>query len=118
MIGFPILKKSEHALGLEVPLNMMAGLTGTIRATVFNGKVCLKGFSTMLVAMKLVGDLLVWHYIFNSKCDQISYLDPALDDACDMNLLQLDNVRHAVGWCPNCLYCAGKYLRKSAVKWL
>lgn len=47
--GFPILRRESICYGLEIPLNMMAGLIGTARAHVFNNITILKGFSSMLV---------------------------------------------------------------------
>lgn len=106
--GYPISTKNERGLGLEMPLNMIAGLAGSDRAVEFNGRVFIKGFSTMLVAIKLRGDLLMWHYLFNTKSERISYLDLALQVPNDISLLQLDTARHVVGWSPDCKYYAGK----------
>jgi hypothetical protein len=73
--GYPILTKHEYGLGLEMPLNMVAGLAGSERANQFDGKVFIKGFSTMLTAVKITTDLLIWHYFYNSEGERISYLD-------------------------------------------
>jgi hypothetical protein len=107
--GYPIRTKREHGVGLEMPFNMIAGLAGSERAVEFNGRVFIKGFSTMLIAVRLVGDLLIWHYFFNNKGERISYLDHNLQDGQDISLLQLDGARHVVGWSPDCKYYAGKY---------
>jgi len=108
--GYPTLNKREHGVGLEMPLNMIAGLAGSERAVEFNGNVFIKGFSTMLVATKLIGDLIVWHYIFNSRGERVSYLDYTLQDT-HVSLPQLDTSRHVVGWSPDCQYYAGKCCR-------
>ena len=50
--GYPIPRRSEPNTGLEIPLNMMAGLARTQRVNTFNGKLFIKGFSTMLVPTK------------------------------------------------------------------
>ncbi|KAI0380109.1 hypothetical protein F5Y04DRAFT_289679 [Hypomontagnella monticulosa] len=65
--GYPILAKPEHRLGLEMPLNMMAIMAGADRVDEFDGKIYIKGFSTMLIATRLVGDMMIWHYFYNSK---------------------------------------------------
>jgi hypothetical protein len=57
--GYLILSRSESSIGLEILLNMMAGLARTQHANTFNGKLFIKGFSTMLVLMKHSGDLLI-----------------------------------------------------------
>ncbi|KAJ5272482.1 hypothetical protein N7478_007607 [Penicillium angulare] len=105
--GYPILTKKEDGLGLEMPLNMMAGLTESDRATEFDGKVFIKGFSVMLVATKIVEDLLVWHYFYNSDGSRISYLDQSLQGVEKISLIQLETYRHVVGWCVDCKYNAG-----------
>jgi len=106
--GYPILTKHERELGLEMPLNMIAGLAGSERANKFNGKVFIKGFSTMLIATKITRDLLIWHYLYNSEGERISYFDHTLRSVDDISLLQLDTARHVVGWCSDCMYYAGK----------
>ncbi|KAJ5113958.1 hypothetical protein N7456_002492 [Penicillium angulare] len=105
--GYPILTKKRHDLGLEMPLNMMAGLTDSDRAIEFDGKVFIKGFSAMLVATKIVEDLLVWHYFYNSDGSRISYLDQSLQNVEKISLMQLETSRHVVGWCADCKYNAG-----------
>jgi hypothetical protein len=106
--GYPILTKHEYGLGLEMPLNMVAGLAGSERANQFDGKVFIKGFSTMLIAVKITTDLLIWHYFYNSEGERISYLDHTLQGVDDISLLQLDTAGHVVGWCSGCMYYAGK----------
>jgi hypothetical protein len=61
----------------------------------------------MLVAVKRLGDLLVWHFLFDEEGERISYLDFALEEACDMNVYELDDVRHVVGWIRDSSYYAG-----------
>jgi len=106
--GYPIVSKHEHGLGLEIPLNMIARLGGSQRADEFDAKVYIKGFSTMLIATKIAGDLLIWHYFHNSKGERISYLDHTLQTVENISLLQLDKYRHVVGWSAKCVYYAGK----------
>ena len=65
--GYPIPRRSESDTGLEIPLNMMAGLARTQRANIFNGKLFIKGFSTMLVPTKRCGDLLIWTSFSNRR---------------------------------------------------
>ncbi|KAI0400201.1 hypothetical protein F4802DRAFT_507666 [Xylaria palmicola] len=110
--GYPILLKREAGLGLEMPLDMMATLIGSNQLTDFDGRVFIKGFSTMLVAMKVVGDLLVWHYFYNSRQGYQSYLfdrgDATVDiGAREIGLVQLDTTRHVVGWCLDSKWNAG-----------
>ena len=78
----------------------MAGLARTQRANIFNGKLFIKGFSTMLVPTKRCGDLLIWHLLYKQKGNHISYLDnntiPHLEN---VSLSELEMVRHVVGGC-------------------
>ena len=106
--GFPILTKHEPGIGLEMSLATIAVLAGSERATMFNEKVFIKGFSTMLIATKLTHDILIWHYYYNREGERISYLDHTRQAIDDINLLQLEAARHVVGWCSDCEYNAGK----------
>jgi hypothetical protein len=105
--GFPILSKPEPQLGLEMPLDLLAGMIGAPQVLGIQGKVFLKGFATMLVGVKRLDDLLIWHFSFDKEGKRISYLDIAHDKACDMDVDQLDDIRHVVGWSSDSLYYAG-----------
>lgn len=122
--GFPILKRSDpelnaskteprgtrSVLGVEMALNLMAELTGAVRVVQFQGRLFIKGFSTMLVAMKALGNVLMWHYHFQAAKKRVSFLDAALDDTCAFEPAQLGDFRHVIGWSPDCLHYAGKFL--------
>jgi hypothetical protein len=105
--GYPILRKSIPEVGIEMPLNMMTALVGSQRAIEFDGKIFLKGFSTMLMAIKLTQDILIWHYHYNEEAEKISYLDHKHQDVEAINLLQLETARHVVGWCSDSKHYAG-----------
>ncbi|KAH6869157.1 hypothetical protein B0T10DRAFT_418901 [Thelonectria olida] len=108
VIGYPILTKHDRGLGLEIPLNMVAALAGSNRANEFDGKIFIKGFSTMLIATKITRDLLIWHYFYNRQGERISYLDHELQNVDSISLLQLDSARHVVGWCSKFTSYAGE----------
>lgn len=105
--GFPILSKPEPKLGLEMSLDLLAGMVGASQVLGIQGKVFLKGFSTMLFGVRRLDDLLIWHFSFDEKGNRISYLDVALGLACDMSVDQIDDVRHVVGWSSKSSYYAG-----------
>ncbi|KAI1130990.1 hypothetical protein F5Y10DRAFT_93783 [Nemania abortiva] len=110
--GYPIPLKKHPGLGLEMPLAMMATLVGSNQVSDFDGKTFIKGFSTMLVAMKVAGDLIVWHYFYNSLQGYQSYLYDGWDAAMgpsaqDIGLVELDTARHVVGWCSELKWNAG-----------
>jgi hypothetical protein len=105
--GFPILRRSHHQHGLEMPLNMMAGLVGAVRAHIFNSAVVIKGFSTMMVPTYQADGLLVWHVFFNPDGSHISYLGHDLMPVQGVGLSHLQTLRHVVGWCSRAISCAG-----------
>lgn len=113
VVGYPILSKpaSNPGHGLELPLNMMSILAGSDRVHEFEDKVLIKGFSTMVSATKRLGNLIVWHYLYNSDGGKISHLDLMLDHEFDvsLSLSELESARHVVGWCSECkLYAPGQ----------
>jgi hypothetical protein len=111
--GFPILRRTTPNKGLEIPLNMAAGLARTQRVTTFNDKVFLKGFSTMLIASQLCGDMLIWHFLYNESGSRISYLDSDVEYVASDSISNLENARHVVGWCSSVKSYAGMSVRKS-----
>jgi hypothetical protein len=105
--GFPISSKPEPQLGLEMSLDLLAGMVGAPQVLGIQGKVFLKGFATMLVGVRRLDNLLIWHFSFNKEGTRISYLDVALESACDIDVHQLEDVRHVVGWSSDSSYYAG-----------
>ncbi|OXV11393.1 hypothetical protein Egran_00845 [Elaphomyces granulatus] len=85
----------------------MAGLTQTRRINTFNGKLFIKGFSTMLVPTKHGGGLLMWHLLYNEKGSRMSYLDNTVANVGNANAFDLESNRHIVGWCSEMKYYAG-----------
>jgi hypothetical protein len=106
--GYPIQRRSELDTGLEIPLNMMAGLAQTQRANTFNGKLFIKGFSTMLIPTRHSGDLILWHLLYNKDGNRISYLDNTVRHAENVSAFNLENTRHVVGWCSEVRNYAGR----------
>lgn len=54
--GFPIPRRADADRGLEVPLDIVAGLTNCRRVVNFAGTTFIKGFAAMLAAVKVVGE--------------------------------------------------------------
>jgi hypothetical protein len=52
---------------------MMAALGGAERATIFDGQLLVKGFSTMFIPTRRVENSIVWHFLFNEDKTRISY---------------------------------------------
>ena len=105
--GFPIPHRPQPHIGLEIPLNLMAGLIRTQRADSFNGSLYIKGFSAMLVPTKSYANLLIWHLLYNKDGTRISYLDNTSHHTENMNLHDLVKVRHMIGWCSEARNYAG-----------
>jgi hypothetical protein len=106
--GYPIPRRSEPDTGLEIPLNIMAGLARTRRVSTFNGQLFIKGFSTMLVPTKYTGDLLIWHLLYNKDGHRISYLENTVPHAGNISVVDLEKTRQVVGWCSEIKYYAGR----------
>jgi hypothetical protein len=105
--GFPIPRKPQWETGLEIPLNVLAALTRTRYIDTFNSKIFVKGFSSMLVPTKRFGDTLIWHLLYNDRYDdRISYLDCGVEHT-DIQIPDLERVRHVVGWCSEAVYNVG-----------
>ncbi|KAM7224236.1 hypothetical protein V8F06_000017 [Rhypophila decipiens] len=107
--GFPILRRQRVDTGLEIPLHMAACLTDASRLHDFHGKFFLKGFSAMLVATEVIGDLVLWHLYYDAAGERISYIDVD-KDLCtgDIGVNLLRSCRHVVGWCSDALYMFGR----------
>jgi hypothetical protein len=111
--GYPILRRAKGAIGVEIPLSIMAALAHATRVTNFLGKTLVKGFCTMLVPVKHVGELVLWHVLSNKDGAHISYQDSRVSTALGPNPemfidLDFDSARHIVGWCSDVKNYAGK----------
>jgi hypothetical protein len=101
--GFPILARKHKEQGLEIPLNMMAGLGEATRATIFDGSLVIKGFSTIFVPTGRTENSVLWHLLHEQNQSRISYLcardhssNQVLVDSGDAVLLE--TTRNFVGW--------------------
>ena len=110
--GYPITRR-QFGEGLEIPLNMMAGLGEATRTTKWDDGLLIKGFSTMFCPMAMYNGSIQWHYIFDATGDRLSYLaadlrcrgrllSPSLDTSC------LPRLRHFLGWASSVETFAGK----------
>jgi hypothetical protein len=101
--GFPIPHRLQRETGLEIPLPIMSGLAQAKRITTFDGNVYMKGFSTMLFPAEQVGNLVLWHLLYNEDGKRLSYLDNRVNSfQCPsikhIGLSYLETSRHIVGW--------------------
>ncbi|KAK7221461.1 hypothetical protein V2G26_009464 [Clonostachys chloroleuca] len=112
--GYPIPQRDEWNTGLEIPLDIMARLAQALEIQQFNDKVCLKGFSTMLVPIRRSGDILFWHLLFKRDGSQISYSENDLDQEQEVTRLDLlESNRHVLGWCSRAKIVIGLSVKHS-----
>lgn len=106
--GYPIKRRNTDASGLEIPLNIMAGLAQTQRIDTYNNKIFIKGFSTMLVPTMRSGDIILWHLLYNKEGNRISYLDDTNPRSENVTVDDVKEARHVLGWCSEARFYAGK----------
>lgn len=106
--GYPIPNRAEWHTGLEIPLNVMAGLARGDQLDRFNERVYIKGFSTLLIPTRQRGDILSWHMIYNRDGSRISFLDDSMDQEQHIGHLDFSSLRHVLGWCSEARFYAGK----------
>ncbi|CAI6099737.1 unnamed protein product [Clonostachys chloroleuca] len=108
--GYPIRQRIEYGTGLEMPLNIMAGLVQSQQVDQFRERTYIKGFSTMLILTRRKEDSLYWHLVYNKDGTRISYLDAdeyKADQAQNIAQSELESLRHVLGWCSEAKFYAG-----------
>ncbi|GES56827.1 purine and uridine phosphorylase [Aspergillus terreus] len=107
--GFPIPYRFRQGTGLEVPLNILAGLVHASRVDAFRDKLFIKGFSSLLIPTEHIRDQdqIMWHLRYNVRGDRISYLDGIGSHAGNITLADLESSRHIIGWCSDARCYAG-----------
>jgi hypothetical protein len=99
--NFPIPRRDDGLVGLEIPIKMMATLGGASHAVEFNGGLMLKGFSCMFVPYKRHGNSIQWHFITNEDNNRLEYFQA--DQQCpkrlrNVNQESLVSTRAFLGW--------------------
>ena len=102
--NYPVRPRDMPNTGLEISLDLMAEVIRSRQLTSIGGRIMLKGFCSLLVATAEAGDAVLWHYIYNSTSERISYNDPRLESIHNgmpegIALEGLEARRHIVGWC-------------------
>jgi len=105
--GDPVAKRIQKTPGLEVPLNAMTALIGTQKATLFDDRVFIKGFSSMLVLTGRNEDSFLWHHVYQANGSRVSYLDHGTDFTETVTASDMQSARHIVGWCSEAKIFAG-----------
>lgn len=104
--GYPVPQRAIPKTGIEMPLDMMAELVNTRKITTFDGRIYLKGFSTLLTPTKRHKDTIFWHMTFNKTGSYIPYSDSRAKELAKqyppgLSTRDLESCRHIVGWCAN-----------------
>jgi hypothetical protein len=102
--GYPIPRRAESKTGLEISLAMMAELVQSQSLVKIAERTILKGFCSLAVVTGVVRDAIIWHFLFNSSGERISYSDHRLEDidygkAQALTLRGVGSGRHIIGWC-------------------
>lgn len=110
--GFPIPKRDDKQLGLEISLSMMAKLAQAKRLTCFDGRMFVKGFSTMLLPTERSKNIISWHLLYNKDRKRLLYIDSRIkplqsSSVQDIQIQDIENARHILGWASSAETFAG-----------
>ncbi|KAH7182393.1 uncharacterized protein B0J16DRAFT_400600 [Fusarium flagelliforme] len=105
--GYPIPRRKRYGVGLEMPLNVMAGLNLSPRIHKYEGNYYLKGYSTALVPTEKIGNMVLWHLYYSDDGSRLPYPNPTGLQCTDVNIQDLTAARHVVGWCSNAKFMTG-----------
>jgi len=103
--GYPVLRKSTPAAGLETSLNIMASLLQAYQIVRLENRIIMKGFNSLAVASAVGSAFVRWHVFTSGKPDKrISYFDPRVEESVSNKeesplLRSLVDFRHIIGWC-------------------
>ncbi|PYH64695.1 Pfs domain protein [Aspergillus vadensis CBS 113365] len=109
VMGFPVPYRSRQNTGLEIPLNILAGLAQATQVDAFSDKLFIKGFSSLLIPTEYIRDQdqMMWHLRYNVHGDRISYLDGIGAHVGHITLVDMESSRHILGWCSDAKFYAG-----------
>lgn len=102
--GFPIPNRAEET-GLEISLDLVAGIVGARHAVEYAGGIVLKGFSHMIVPVQRKGNCVQWHTVTNADTQsRLTYNDGLAHCGTraligELNFADLHHTRAIVGWC-------------------
>lgn len=112
--GYPIPFRPEEAKGLDIPVNMMAGLIEATYATEFNGGIVIKGMSSMLIPTKKVQNSVLWHFVRKENGTCIPFFEADEYNRCsamlgpeNVDMSCLNSCRNFVGWTRSSILKAG-----------
>lgn len=111
--GYPIAQREALETGLEISLGFMALLVDSDTVFRVGDTMILKGFCSLLAAIEATKDLVLWHLLFNSTGERISFSDNRIGgigkaSMTDISLRDLEPRRHIVGWCGDVMEYSGR----------
>ena len=106
--GFPIARREDTIQGLEMSLGMMLALCSAQHVVEHDGKIIIKGFSSMLYLSKYEPGASIWHFSNHTNGQHISYSEATSGaELSEANIHQVIQDRHFVGWCLESTYGIG-----------
>lgn len=115
--GYPISPRPQSGTGLEISLQIMAYLVGTKYLNRYDGAWILKGFSSMLICIKKIDDIVLWHLCHAQRTDQYLSLNEHGQVQVQQTTLRVfEKTRHIVGWSSNVASFAGTVHAKYNVR--
>jgi hypothetical protein len=118
-VGFQTLSRKNEEQGLDISLDLMTSLGLCDRITVFDGRLVIKGFSSMFIPTKLAKNSIQWHFIYHEDGSRVSYLEgdkyvPVALGPAELTVPRLEASRHFVGWASSVLVQVGRnaFLRR------
>ncbi|KAF7538748.1 hypothetical protein G7054_g2676 [Neopestalotiopsis clavispora] len=111
--GYPIFRRPKPDSGLEVALNIISWLVQAPYATIFDGRVFIKGSRSMLVLTEHTKHAFIWHLLEYHDGSSITYNDPRVPLISSkkiprFDLKELASSRHFLGWCEKSESFVGK----------
>lgn len=109
--GYPVPVRGSEEIGLEMSAQMLTELGRATWATIFEGSVVLKGFSTMLVAVEQISSSILWHFMIKTNGERIAYYETE----CKAGLQSVSEAfltgnRHFVAWTAKAALRVGEWI--------
>ena len=98
-VGYPVPLRGAYEQGLEMSMPLLTTLGQTYWATSFNGFL-LKGYNSIMVPVKRIGDSVIWHFKVRKDGDRMPYTDGHQTSSafrCYSDAI-FPGARHFVGW--------------------
>jgi hypothetical protein len=98
-LGYPVPIRTHGEAGLEMSALMLVTVGRVPWATVFDGGLVLKGFSTMAVAVERIGSSVLWHFMARKDGDRIAYHErDCMARLSNFEEAFFSGARHFVAW--------------------